>query len=65
MSQQAQIDALEHLLIVVLKRNKMTLYVEGVFDEAKSSIMGSDGPSGVGEKTKAFEYLEQLELQIK
>ncbi len=65
MTQQAQVDALEHLLLAVLKRNKMTLAVETVFEEAKGLILGSDGPGGPAEKTKAIEYLKHLELQIR
>lgn len=65
MSQQAQIDALEHLLLAVLKRSKMTLVAETVFEDAKSSIMGSDGPGGPERKTKAAEYLKHLELQVR
>ena len=65
MSQQAQIDALEHLLLAVLKRNKMTLTAEAVFEAANSSIMGSDGPGGSTEKTRAVEYLNYLKSQLK
>jgi len=60
MSQQAQIDALEHLLMAVLRTNVMTLNVGKVFEEAESSIMSSDGPPSAEQKTKATEYLAHL-----
>lgn len=65
MSQQTQVDALEHLLLAVLKRNKMTLVIDRVFEDAESSLMGSDGPGGTTEKTKSVEYLNRLKLQLK
>ncbi|WP_349569475.1 hypothetical protein [Azotobacter salinestris] len=65
MSQQARIDALEHLLIAVLKLSKITLVVDTAFENAHSSIMGSDGPGGPAEKTKAVEYLNYLKSQLK
>lgn len=64
MSQQAQIDALEHLLIAVLKKNKMTLQTESIFESAHGSIFGSDGPPGTTEKTAAASYLEHLKLKL-
>lgn len=60
MSQQAQIDALEHLLMAVLKINGMSLNMHKAFDEAESSIMSSDGPPGAEQKTQAREYLAHL-----
>lgn len=65
MSNQAQIDAVEHLLISMLKRAKMTLQADQVFDDARASVMGSDGPGGNQEKTAAYKYLEHLQLQLK
>lgn len=61
---QAQLDALEHLLISVLKINGMTLGLRNVFDTAESSIMSSDGPPGTQEKSAAATYLKHLKSQF-
>lgn len=64
MSNQAQIDALEHLLIAVLKTSRLTLPSETIFESAHASIFGSDGPPGTTEKTEAASYLEHLKLKL-
>ena len=64
MSSQAQIDALEHLLIAILKKSKMTLQVDSAFEAALSSIMGSDGPGGPAEKSAATDYLGDLKRRV-
>jgi hypothetical protein len=64
MSNQAQIDAVEHLLLTVLKRTKMTLQTEQVFADAQASVMGSDGPGGPQQKEEAAEYLAQLKVRL-
>jgi hypothetical protein len=65
MSNQAQIDAVENLLIAALKQNQVTLPANPIFDAALSSIMGSDGPGGPKEKSQAAEYLNYLKSKIK
>lgn len=65
MSNQAQVDALEHLLIAVLKTNGLTLSSARAFETAHGSIMGSDGPPGTDEKSAANTYLEHLKMQFK
>lgn len=64
MNQQAQIDALEHLVMAMLKRNGLTLSTTYVFQDAEISIMGSDGPGGSTQKTEAREYLAHLKSQF-
>lgn len=65
MSQQAQIDALEHLVLAILKTNTMTLNLNRVVETAEASIMSEDGPPGTTEKTQAREYLDHLLQQFK
>lgn len=65
MSQQAQIDALEHLLMAVLRTNGMTLNVGKAFESAAESIMGSDGPPDHKGKTEAMNYLAHLKSPFK
>lgn len=60
MSQQAQIDALEHLVLAILRTNAMSLNLNRVIETAESSLMGSDGPPGSAEKAQAREYLDHL-----
>lgn len=64
MSNQAQIDAVEHLLLSMLKRSKVTLQASQVFEDACASVMGSDGPGGSQEKTAAHDYLKHLQRQL-
>ncbi|MGP3789811.1 hypothetical protein [Pseudomonas sp. B392_1p] len=64
MSNQAQVDALEHLLIAILQKSKMTLQVDPAFDAALSSIMGSDGPGGPAEKSAAADYLADIKRRV-
>lgn len=64
MTNQAQIDAVEHLLLAVLKRAKMTLQAEQAFEDALASLMGSDGPGGPKQKTEAANYLRHLKAKL-
>lgn len=64
MANQAQIDAVEHLLLALLKRTKMTLQADQVFEDALSSLMGSDGPGGPKQKSLAAEYLSHLKSRL-
>lgn len=60
MPNQKQVDAVEHLLIALLKRSKVTLATDQVFSDAHASLMGSDGPGGPNEKSEAADYLMHL-----
>lgn len=64
MTNQAQIDAVEHLLLAVLKRTQMTLQADQVFQDAHGSLMGSDGPGGPKQKSEAAEYLAHLKSRL-
>lgn len=64
MTNQAQIDAVEHLLMALLKSREMNMTAYKVFDEALGSIMGSDGPGGITQKTEAADYLSHLKTQL-
>lgn len=64
MSNQAQVDALEHLLIAIFRKNRMSLLAEPAFEAALSSIMGSDGPGGPEQKGAAAEYLNELKQRV-
>lgn len=64
MSNQAQIDALEHLLLAMLKHSKISFPETQVFGAAQASIMGSDGPGGPKQKTEAAEYLKYLKSKL-
>ncbi|KPX42460.1 Uncharacterized protein ALO68_02331 [Pseudomonas syringae pv. helianthi] len=63
MSNKAQIDAVEHLLMAVLEE-KTTRDIERVFEKAQVSIMGSAGPGGPTQKTQAFEYLRHIRTNM-
>ena len=62
--QQAQLDALEHLLIGLLKTSAVSIPHSAVFAKAKESLAGENGPPGTTEKTAAREYLEHLQQRF-
>ncbi|MBF8674861.1 hypothetical protein IRZ53_07195 [Pseudomonas fulva] len=62
--QQAQLDALEHLLIGILKASGSSIPSKAVFEKAESSLMSENGPPGTDEKTAARKYLEHLKQQF-
>lgn len=64
MSNQAQIDALEHLLLSVIKSNKVSIEAFEIFERAQASLMGSNGPGGPTQKTAAVEYLKRLRILL-
>ncbi|MGO4797710.1 hypothetical protein ACEN2T_00315 [Pseudomonas sp. W22_MBD1_FP4] len=63
--QQAQIDAVESLLIALLKNNQMSTASSKVFEDAHSRIMSENGPPGTTEKTEAATYLDHLRTNQK
>jgi len=48
-----------------LKRSESAQIVAKVYEDAYSSIMGSEGPVGMEEKEAALEHLNNLRLQLK
>lgn len=65
MSNQAQVDALEHLLIAVLNSTINSVPTAYLFESAQGSLMGSNGPGGPEQKSKAVEYLNYIRGQIR
>lgn len=65
MSQQAQIDALEHLVLTLIKKNQLTLAATDLFEEAKASVMGERNASGSEFKSEANTYLDHLKTTWK
>jgi len=65
MENQAQIDAVEQLLMALLKTGPFKADADRAFERAKAALMGSDGPPGTLEKTQAANYLAHLKLQMK
>jgi len=63
MSNQAQIDALEHLLMAVLEE-QTSRDIERIFEKAQGSIMGSAGPGGTTQKTQAYDYLRNIRVNL-
>ena len=64
MSNQAQVDALEHLLLAILRTSAVSIPLPVIFEKAQSSILGSDGPGGPQQKSEAVEYLNHLKRQL-
>ncbi|MBK3446162.1 hypothetical protein [Pseudomonas lactis] len=61
MSNQAQVDALEHLLIAVLKSSITNgLSLDHLVAKAQGSLLGSDGPGSPTEKAQAVSYLNHI-----
>lgn len=64
--QQAQIEALEHLVVALVKelgiRNGLPL--SSVIGKAKTSLFDSDGPGGPQQKEQAVNYLESLAFRM-
>lgn len=65
MNQQAQIDALEHLVIALLKSQTLGMEAYKAFDKAQATLFSEDGPPGTTQKTEAAEYLAHLKLKLK
>ena len=64
MSNQAQVDALEHLLLAIMKTSTVSIPRPVIFEKAQSSLLGSDGPGGPQQKSEAVEYHKYLERQL-
>ena len=65
MTNQAQVDAVEQLLMAVLNSNQFQVDSLKAFERAERSLMGSDGPPGSLQNTDAANYLALLKAQLK
>lgn len=63
MSNQAQIDAIEHLLLTVLKQSGVT-FSDVAIEEALASLMRADAPGGLERRGAAGDYLMALRLRL-
>ncbi|WAT26318.1 hypothetical protein [Pseudomonas sp. GXZC] len=64
MSNQAQVDALEHLLIAVLSSTPGAPK-DYLIEKAQGSLAGSDGPGGPEQKLEAGKYLAYIASRIR
>ena len=64
--QQAQIDALEHLVVALYKelRAKTDISLVPVIDAAKASALDSGSAGGPEQKAAAVQYLEHLAWRL-
>ena len=61
MTNQAQVDALQHLVIAILKSSISDGVAIGhLVGKAQSTLLGSDGPGGPKEKAEAVSYLNHI-----
>ncbi|WP_122747168.1 hypothetical protein [Pseudomonas sp. H26/SER47-MNA-CIBAN-0231] len=66
MSNNAQVDAIEHLLIAVLNSSMSTGVPKSyLLETAQASLLGSDGPGGPEQKSAAVEYLKYIESRLR
>lgn len=66
MSNQAQIDALEHLLIALLNSGITTdIPKSHLLEKAQASILGDNGPGGPEQKSDALDYLNFIGSRIR
>ncbi len=64
MSNQAQTDALEHLLIAVLNSTSGAPK-DYLIKKAQSTLLGRDGPLGPDQKSEAVKYLEYIASRLR
>lgn len=65
MSQQAQIDALEHLVLTLIRKNQSSLSLANLFEDAQASVMSERNGSGNEYKSEASSYLAHLKTTWK
>lgn len=66
MSNQSQVDALEHLLIAVLNSSIANgMPKKFLLETAQASLLGSNGPEGHEQKSEAVDYLNFIGTKIK
>ncbi|MCI8210718.1 hypothetical protein AUC61_14365 [Pseudomonas sp. S25] len=63
MTNQAQIDAIEHLLLAVLKRLGTT-FSDIAIEEALASLWSDDAPGGLERRGYARDYLADLRARL-
>lgn len=63
MTNQAQIDAIEHLLLALLKQSGTTIY-DVVIEEALVSLMKPDAPGGLERRGYARDYLADIRARL-
>jgi carbamoylphosphate synthase small subunit len=65
MSQEARINALEHLMAaLVLEAQANGTNIDKLLADVKSSLLGSNGPGGPEQKSAAVEALKGIEYII-
>lgn len=64
MTNQAQVDAVEHLLMAVISQ-QTDKDVERIFEKAQGSVMDSGGSGGPAQKGPAAEYLKHMQANIR
>lgn len=62
MSQQAQIDALEHLVLTLIRKNRTSISTTDLIEDAKASVLSEKNASGTSEKSEAVAYLDHLKV---
>lgn len=66
MSQEARINALEHLVVVMAKYLEQSgVSSETVFEYTQASLMGSNGPGGTTQKSEAVSALNDLKTLLR
>lgn len=63
MTNQAQIDAIEHLLLAVLKQSGTT-FSDAAIERALASLMKDDAPGGLERRGAAGDYLAELRVRL-
>lgn len=63
MTNQAQVDALEHLLLAVMKRSGQT-FSDIAIEEALVSLMKNDAPGGLERRGAARDYLADIRARV-
>lgn len=66
MNNQAQVEALEHLLVAVLNSSISTgVPKDYLLEKAQASLLGSDGPGGPEQKSEAVDYLRHIASKLR
>ena len=66
MSNNAQVDAIEHLLIAVLNSSISNGIPKAeLIEKAKVSLLGSEGPGSPTQKTAAIEYVNYIGSKLR
>ncbi|RMO51142.1 hypothetical protein ALQ40_00459 [Pseudomonas syringae] len=63
MSNQAQVDALEHLLIAVLNSSSGAPK-DYLIEKAQGTLLGIDGPGGPEQKSEAVKHLKYIASRL-